>query len=182
MNARQMMRRLYYFTIEDEGMLAEAFSKLDENTFAITYKVRGTEHVFVTTSETKEAMDLHDVPYNLLGEEEAARIGIYHTGQSREELTDYEDAIKALTTASRAVAVACVGVNGEVDIGLDLSTGPELYTYFAAPAGHTFLFRIFDSKDEARDFLDRFTAGDKEALDWADSLVLESAEELQSFH
>ena len=41
------MRRLYYFTIEDEGILAEAFTKLDEAGFAIAYKVRGTDDVFV---------------------------------------------------------------------------------------------------------------------------------------
>lgn len=182
MTARQMMRRLYYFTIEDEGILAESFSQLDENTFAITYKVRGTEDVFVTTSETREAMDLHDVPYNLLGEEEASRVSIFHTVQSREELGEFEDAIKALAVACRAIAVACVGVNGEVDIGLDLSEGAQAYSYFAAPAGHTFLFRLFMTRDEARDFLDKFTAGAKEALEWADALPLGSNEELQSFH
>ena len=94
-NPRHLMRRLYYFTIEDEGILAEAFTKLDEAGFAIAYKVRGTDDVFVTTGETREALDLHDVPYNLLGEEEASNIGIFHTPQSKEELTDFEDAIKA---------------------------------------------------------------------------------------
>jgi hypothetical protein len=176
-----MMRRLYYFTIEDEGILAESFAQLDDNTFAITYKVRGTEDVFVTTSETREAMDLNDVPYNLLGEEEASRVSIHHTVQSREELTDFEDAIKALTVACRAIAVACVGVNGEVDIGLDLSESAEAYSYFTAPAGHTFLFRLFSTKDEARDFLEKFTGGEKEALEWVESLPLSSNEDLQSF-
>ena len=179
---RHLMRRLYYFTIEDEGILAEAFTKLDEGAFAIAYKVRGTDDVFVTTGETREALDLHDVPYNLLGEEETSNIGIYHTPQSKEELVDFEDAIKALAVASRAIAVACVGINGEIDIGLDLSKGPEVYSYFGAPAGHTFLFRLFKSKEEARDFLDKFTAGDREADEWVDALPLASSEDLKSFH
>ena len=176
-----MMRRLYYFTIEDEGILAESFAKLDDNTFAITYKVRGTEGVFVTTTETREAMDLNDVPYNLLGEEESSHVGVFHTPQSQEELTEYEDAIKALALACRAIAVACVGINGEVDIGLDLSTSADSYSYFAAPAGHTFLFRLFESRNDAVDFLEKFTAGDKEAVEWAENLPLATNEELQSF-
>ncbi|MEE2777737.1 MAG: hypothetical protein VYE73_13360 [Acidobacteriota bacterium] len=182
MSARQTMRRLYYFTVEDEGILAESFSKLDETTFAITYKVRGTEDVFVTTTETREAMDLNDVPYNLLGEEETSHVGIFHTPQSQEELTEFEDAIKALAIACRAIAVACVGVNGEVDIGMDLSESADAYSYFTAPAGHTFLFRLFDSREEAKEFVEKFTAGEKEASEWADNLPLTSNEELQSFH
>ena len=182
MNARQPMRRLYYFTIEDEGILAESFSKLDESTFAITYKVRGTEGVFVTTTETREAMDLNDVPYNLLGEEESSHIGVFHTPQSQEELTGYEAALKALALACRAIGVACVGVNGEVDIGLDLSAGAESYSYFTVPAGHTFVFRLFETRDDAVDFLDKFTAGAKDAAEWAENLPLATNEELQSFH
>ncbi|MDX1382312.1 MAG: hypothetical protein R3190_01650 [Thermoanaerobaculia bacterium] len=176
------MRRLYYFTIEDEGILAESFAKLDEGAFAITYKVRGTEDVFVTTTETREAMDLGDVPYNLLGEEETSHVGIYHTPQSQEELGDYDDAIKALAIACRAIAVACVGVNGEVDIGMDLSESASNYSYFAAPAGHTFIFRTFETRDEAIDFVDKFTAGDKDAVEWAENLPLASNEELQTFN
>ena len=176
------MRRLYYFTIEDESILAESFAKFERDFLAIAYKVNGTEDVFVTTQTTKEAMDRHDVPYNLLGEEEASNIGIFHTPQSKEELVDFEDAIKALAVASRAIAVACVGINGEIDIGLDLSKGPEVYSYFGPPAGHTFLFRLFKSKEEARDFLDKFTAGDNEADEWVDSLPLSTSDDLKSFH
>ena len=83
---RQLMNRLYYFTIEDESILAEAFAKFERDFLAIAYKVNGTEDVFVTTQTTKEAMDRHDVPYTLLAEEESSRIGVLHTPQSREEL------------------------------------------------------------------------------------------------
>ena len=38
---------------------------------------------------------------------------------SKEELADHEDAIKALALAYRAIAAACVGVNGETDLGFD---------------------------------------------------------------
>ena len=121
MGSRRLMNRLYYFTIEDESMLAEAFSDLDDDVFAITYKVAGTDDVFVTDRETREAIDRHDVPYNLLAEEDAHRIAVYHTPLSREELGDHEDAIKALALAYRAIAAACVGVNGETDLGFDLT-------------------------------------------------------------
>ncbi len=48
---------LYYFTIEDESILAEAFSRLPQDDgFAISYKVADSEDVFVTTSETRDAM------------------------------------------------------------------------------------------------------------------------------
>src|SRR5215813_13077832 len=105
MAARRMMNRLYYFTIEDETMLAETFSALEKDTYAITYKVTGTEDVFVTTGETKDAMDRHDIPYNLLAEEDATRISVLHSPLSREELGDYEDAVKALALACRAIAL-----------------------------------------------------------------------------
>ena len=36
--------------------------------------VANLDCVFVTTQETKEAMDRHDVPYTLLAEEESARM------------------------------------------------------------------------------------------------------------
>jgi len=85
---KKVLRPLYYFTIEDESILAEAFDKLDEGTYAITFKVKGTEDVFVTTSGTREAMDLHDIPYNLLAEEESSKIGIYHSPMSKEELAE----------------------------------------------------------------------------------------------
>ena len=86
MSRRRLMNRLFYFTIEDESMLAEAFAEFDDQVFAITYKVGGTEDVFVTTAETREAMDRYDVPYNLLAEEDTGRIALYHTPLSREEL------------------------------------------------------------------------------------------------
>ncbi|MGB5999744.1 MAG: hypothetical protein WBI00_04625, partial [Thermoanaerobaculia bacterium] len=79
MTARRLMNSLFYFTIEDESMLAEAFAQLDKDVFAITYKVAGTDDVFVTTAETREAMDRHDVPYNLLAEEDAGQVAVYHT-------------------------------------------------------------------------------------------------------
>lgn len=182
MTTRALINRLFYFTIEDETMLAEAFADFDEDVFAITYKVMGTEDVFVTTSETREAMDRHDVPYNQLAEEDASRVAIYHTALSREELSDYEDALKALALAYRAIALACVGVNGETDLGFELSKSTKSYTYFTAPAGHTFIWRVFHERDEAEDFLNKLTLGEKEALAWAKSIPLASSEELVGYH
>ncbi len=182
MPARSLMNRLTYFTIEDESMLAEAFAEMDDDVFAITYKVTGTEDVFVTTAETREAMDRHDVPYNVLAEEDANRIAIFHSNLSREELGDYEEPVKALALAYRAVAVACVGVNGETDLGFDLSESTDLYTYFTAPAGHTFIWRVFRSRDEAVEFLTKLTLGDRNAVSWAHSIPLATADELQSYH
>lgn len=181
--ARRMINRLYYFTIEDESILAESFSQLEKEVYAISYKVVGTEDVFVTTSETKDALDRHDIPYNLLAEEDGARISVYHSPLSREELSDYEDAIKALALAWRAIAVACVGVNGESNLGFDLSSsGAKSFTYFTAPAGHTFIWRLFRERDEAVDFLTKLTAGDKKAIEWAESIPLASFKELKSYH
>ncbi|HWM93687.1 MAG TPA: hypothetical protein VN493_23215 [Thermoanaerobaculia bacterium] len=180
--ARRMMNRLFYFTVEDESILAEAFSQLEKDVYAITYKVTGTEDVFVTTSETKDAMDRNDIPYNLLAEEDGSRISVYHSPLSREELGDYEDAVKALTLACRAIAVACVGVNGESNLGFDLSQGSKSYTYFTAPAGHTFIWRLFRERDEAADFLHKLTGGDKKAAEWAESIPLGSVKELKSYH
>ena len=182
MSARRLMNRLYYFTIEDESILAEAFSRFDDDIYAITYKVAGTDDVFVATGETKDAMDRHDVPYNLLAEEDASRIAIYHSPLSREELSEYEDALRALALANRAIALACVGVNGETNLGFDLSEGPKQYTYFTAPAGHTFIWRLFFERDDALSFLDRLTFGEKRALEWAASIPLDSAGELRSYH
>lgn len=182
MAARRMMSRLYYFTIEDEGMLAEAFAQLEPDTYAITYKVAGTDDVFVATAETKEALDRHDVPYNLLAEEDSSKIAIYHTPLSKEELADYEEPLKALALAYRAIAMACVGVNGESDLGFDLSEGPNVYTYFSAPAGHTFIWRLFHDRDEAQAFLDRLTIGDKKAIEWAESIPLNDSKELATYH
>jgi len=180
-STRSMMSPLYYFTIEDEGILAEAFEKLDPETYAITYKVKGSDDVFVAGAGTREALDLQDVPYNLLGEEESSRIAVWHTPLSREELGDYEDGIRALTVAHRAIAAACVGINGEADLGFDLSQGTQKHTYFTAPAGHTFIFRLFFDRDDAMDFLSKFTANDEEALEWARSIPLASSAELLSF-
>lgn len=182
MAARNRLNRLYYFTIEDEGMLAEAFSQFEKENFAITYKVMGTDDVFVTTRETKEAMDRHDVPYNLLAEEEAHRISLYHSPLSREELAEYEDPIRALALAHRAIAMACVGVNGETNLGFDLSDGAKQYTYFTAPAGHTFIWRLFTERREALAFLEKLTMGDRRAIEWAQSIPLGSSMELKSYH
>ena len=182
MAPRRMMSRLFYFTIEDEGMLAEAFANLASDTFAIAYKVAETDDVFVTTSETKEALDRNDVPYNLLAQEDSAKIALFHSPLSREELGDFEGPLKALALAYRAIALACVGVNGESDLGFDLSEGTKSYTYFTAPAGHTFIFRLFTDRSEASDFLDRLTIGDKRALEWAESIPLGSSQELVGYH
>ncbi len=176
-----VVRPLYYFTIEDEGILAEAFEKLDEETYAITYKLKGSSEVFVTTAGTKEALDLHDVPYNLLAEEESSKIGVLHNEMSKEELGEYEDGIRALFVAYNAIGGACVGVNGDADLGFDLSKGAAKHSYFTAPAGHTFIFRKFHSRGDATDFLNKFTAEDEAALEWAESLPLESSAELQTF-
>lgn len=182
MNARHLMNPLNYFTIEDESMLAEAFARFDSDLFAIAYKVTGTEDVFVTTKDTRDAMDRHDIPYNLLAEEDPSRISIYHSPLSQEELSEYEDALRALALANRAIALACVGVNGETNLGFDLSEGPKQYTYFTAPAGHTFIWRLFFDREDAHQFLDRLTFGEKRALEWASSIPLETAQELRSYH
>jgi hypothetical protein len=182
MSTRRLPSRLYYFTIEDESMLAEAFPQFEEEGIAITYKVVDTDDVFVTTADTREAMDRHDVPYNLLAEEDADRVAIYHTVLSREELGDHEDPLKALALAHRAIALACVGVNGETDLGFDLSDGTDGYTYFTAPAGHTFIWRLFHTRTEAEDFLSRLTGDEKEALAWVKTIHLDSADELTGYH
>ena len=183
MSARQ---RLTYFTIEDESMLAEAFAELGDDVLCIAFKVDGTEDVFVMTEDTRAALDRADVPYNLLAEEEGNRISIYHTPMSKEELSDFEDALKALALAYRAIGVACVGVNGDVNLGFDLIGDTQgkrkPYTYFTAPAGHTFIWRLFHDRDEAVDFLDKLTLSDEIALEWARSLPLASSSELASFH
>lgn len=183
MATRNPLNRLFYFTIEDEGMLAEAFSQIEKTqVFAIAYKVLGTDDVFVTTRETKEAMDRSDLPYNLLAEEEGHRVAVHHSPLSREELADYEDSLRALALAHRAIAMACVGVNGETNLGFDLSKGAEQFTYFTAPAGHTFIFRLFTERKDAVEFLTKFTMGERKALEWAQSIPLQSHSELKSYH
>lgn len=182
MATRRMMNRLYYFTVEDEGILAEAFPKFETEAFCVAYKVMGTDDVFVTTAETKDAMDRHDVAYNLLADEEGARIALLHSPQSKEELADFEDALKALALAHRAIACVCVGVNGDKDLGLAESQGAKDYTYFTAPAGHTFIWRLFAERDEAVQFLKQRAAGDRKILEWAEAMPLVSAKELKSYH
>lgn len=182
MSTRKHLKQLAYFTIEDESMLAEAFADFDQDTFAITYKVNGTDDVFVTTHETREAMDRSDVAYTLLAEEDPMRIALYHTPVSREELAEYEDAVKALGLAYRAIAMACVGINGEANLGFDLSDGTKSYTYFTVPAGHTFIWRLFHDRDEAIEFLTKLTLEDEDAIGWAEAIPLESSEELVGYH
>ncbi|HXU32945.1 MAG TPA: hypothetical protein VN851_20435 [Thermoanaerobaculia bacterium] len=181
--ARRINNRLFYFTIEDEGILAEAFAQFEHEIYAITYKVLGSEDVFVATSETRDAMDRHDIPYNLLAEEDGGKLGVFHSPLSREELSDYEDALRALTLATRSIGMACVGINGESNLGFDLTPdGAKSYTYFTAPAGHTFIWRTFKERQEAIDFLSQLTIGEKKAVEWAESLPLASVKELKSYH
>lgn len=174
---------LYYFTVEDESILAEAFSQISEDSFAISYKVEDTESVFVTTSETREAMENNDVPHTVLAEEDANRISLYHSPLSKEELGEYDDELKALTLAHRGIAMACVGVNGDTNLGFDIGgTGSKPFTYFTAPAGHTFIWRVFQKRAEAKNFLKKLTLSDMEAVGWADSIPLASSGELAGFH
>jgi hypothetical protein len=182
MSPRRLLNRLYYFTVEDEGILAEAVPKFETDAFCITYKVIGTDDVFVGTAEIKDAMDRHDLPYTLLGEEDSARLSLYHSVQSKEELAEYEDALKALALAHRAIAMACVGVNGDNDLGFQHSSGARDYTYFTAPAGHTFIWRLFSDREDAVAFMRKRTDGDRKAVEWAESLPLATADVLKSFH
>lgn len=182
MGSRALMNRLYYFTIEDENMLAEAFAELTDDVFVIAYKVQGTDDVFVTTSETRGAMDGRDMTYALLAEEQSNRIALLHSPLSSEELSGYEDALKALALSYRAIAMACVGINGESNLGFDLSEGTEKYTYFTAPAGHTFIWRVFTDRQEAESFLAELTLGDQKSVEWAKAIPLASADELEGFH
>lgn len=177
---RRLDNRLYYFTVEDESLLAEAFPKFEDDTYAIAYKVAGTDDVFVTTAETKDAMDRHDVPFNSLAEEEGIKISLLHTALSREELSEYEDALKALALAHRAIGLICIGVNGSAKI--DLGDGAKNYTYFTAPAGHTFLWRLVFQRDDAVDYVEKNLADDENAREWASTLPLDSCEELVSYH
>ncbi len=174
---------LYYFTVEDESILAEAFSQFEEEGLAISYKVEDTESVFVTTSDTREALDRHDVPHTVLAEEDANRISLYHSALSKEELADYEDELKALTLARRGIAMACVGVNGDANLGFDIgNAGTKPFTYFTAPAGHTFIWRVFQKRSEAKNFLKKLTLADQDAAAWVDAIPLTSSRELAGFH
>ncbi|MEM6794801.1 MAG: hypothetical protein AAF725_12550 [Acidobacteriota bacterium] len=171
--------RLYYFTVEDESVLGETFPRFGEDTYAIAYKVAETEDVFVTTAETKDAMERHDVPYNGLAEEDGIRVSVFHSELSREELSDYEDALKALALAHRAIALLCVGVNGDA---LEFVDGIERYSYFNAPAGHVFVWRLFAEREEAQNFVGEHMAGNAEASEWASSLPIASNDELVGYH
>ena len=182
MSSRRLLNRLYYFTVEDEGILAETFPKFESEGFYIAYKVVETDDVFVTTAETKEAMDRHDLPYNLLAEEEASKISLLHSVPSREELADFDDSIRALVLAHRGVAAVCVGVNGEPRLGELVAASPESFTYFTAPAGHTFLWRLFPDRRSAVRFVKKMMPGDRKASEWAEAIPLVSARELKSYH
>jgi hypothetical protein len=182
MSSRRTMNRLYYFTTEDESILSESFPRIEEDVFAVTYKVKGTDDVFITTSETREAMERHDIAHNVLAEEDASRIALFHSALSKEELNDYEDALRALTLAHRAIGMACVGVNGETNLGFDLSEGTHQFTYFTAPAGHTFIWRLFTTRDEAFNFMAKLTMNDKRALEWVEGMPLDSAADLKGYH
>lgn len=177
---RRLNNHLYYFTVEDESLLGESFPRFEDDTYAIAFKVMGTDDVFVTTAETKEAMDRHDVPYNQLAQEDGIRLAILHNALSHEELGDYEDQLKALALAYRSIGMACVGINGASKP--DFSEGVEKYSYFTAPAGHTFLWRLFQDREDAIAFVDRYHSEDVEAVEWAKSLPLESADELVTYH
>ena len=177
---RRLDNRLYYFTVEDESLLAEAFPRFEDEIYAIAYKVLGTDDVFVTTADTKDAMDRHDVPFNCLAEEDGIRLALYHTSLSREELSEFEDALKALALAYRAIGMFCVGINGAAN--LDLSEGVRNYSYFTAPAGHTFIWRLFFQRDEAIAYIEQYHSDDDNAIEWAETLPLASSEELVSYH
>lgn len=177
---RRLNTHLYYFTVEDESLLGETFPRFDDDMYAIAYKVTGTDDVFVTTAETKEAMDSQDVPYNQLAQEDGIKLSILHNALSQEELGDYEDHLKALALAYRAIGMACVGINGGSKP--DFSEGVEKYSYFTAPAGHTFLWRLFQDREDAKAFVAKHHAEDAEAVEWAETMPLESSEELASYH
>ena len=177
---RRLDTRLYYFTVEDESLLGEVFPRFEDDIYAIAYKVVGTDDVFVTTAETKDAMDRHDVPYNHLADEDGTRLSVYHSALSNEELGEFEDSLKALALAYRAIGMACVGVNGNSKP--DFSDGVEHYSYFTAPAGHTFLWRLFTDRDEAIAYMAERYVGDEVAAEWAEQLQLSTSAELTSYH
>ncbi|MCA9687061.1 MAG: hypothetical protein KC457_33145, partial [Myxococcales bacterium] len=116
---------------------------------------------------------------NLLADEESANIAVLHSELSNEELAEFDEALKALALAYRAIGLACVGVNGDRELGEALKAEPSRYTYFPAPAGHTFIFRLVSSRDEAREWA---AARDAEAQAWAEGLPLRSADELRTYH
>ncbi|HEX9799500.1 MAG TPA: hypothetical protein VGC00_04920 [Thermoanaerobaculia bacterium] len=180
--SRRLLNRLYYFTVEDEGLLGEVFPKFESEGFFIAYKVIETDDVFVTTAETKEAMDRQDLQYNVLAEEETSHIALHHSAQSKEELGEFDDSLKALAVAHRGIAAACIGVNGDPAISELVAGDPDGYSYFTAPAGHTFLWRLFPDRKSAVKFVRKVWPADKKALEWAQSIPLVSARELKSYH
>lgn len=177
---RRLNTHLYYFTVEDESLLGESFPRFEDDSYAIAFKVVGTDDVFVTTAETREAMERNDVPYNQLAQEDGIKISLLHNALSFEELADYEDHLKALALAYRAIGMACVGVNGSAKP--DFSEGVDKYSYFTAPAGHTFIWRLFLDRDDARAYIAKHHADDPEATEWVDTLALDSSEQLASYH
>ena len=177
---RRLDNRLYYFTVEDESLLGETFPRFEDDHYAIAFKVMDTDDVFVTTAETKEAMDRHDVPYNSLAHEDGIRIGVLHNLLSHEELGDYEEHLKALALAYRAIGMVCVGVNGAAKP--DFSEGVENFSYFTAPAGHTFIWRLFRERAEAVKYIEKHHPDNDDAMEWATTLPLTSFEELASYH
>ncbi len=177
---RRLDTHLYYITVEDESLLGETFPQFGDDTYAIAYKVVDTEDVFVTTAETKDAMDRHDVPYAHLADEDGIRLSVLHSTLSTEELGEFEDPLKALALAYRAIGLACVGING--DAKPDFSDGVDKYSYFTAPAGHTFIWRLFTEREEAIAYMAERFAGDDSAAEWAETLPLKSSSELVSYH
>jgi hypothetical protein len=173
------LKKLYYFTIEDESVIPEAFGKFEPDAYAVAYKVVGTDDVFVTTQDTRAVMDRHDLAYNLLAEEDSNNIAVWHTELSREELAEYEEALRALALAFRAIAIACVGINGDRDLAAPLAAEPNRYTYFGAPGGHTFVLRLFSTRDEAVAWA---TDRGEVLTAWATTLPLSSADELRTYH
>ncbi len=177
---RRLDTHLYYFTVEDESLLGEVFPKFEDDTYAIAYKVADTDDVFVTTAETKDAMDRHDVPYAHLAEEDGIKLSVHHSTLSNEELGEFDDSLKALALAYRAIGLACVGVNGNSKP--DFSDGVDKYSYFTAPAGHTFLWRLFTDREDAIQYMAERYSGDDAAAEWAETLPLASSAELVSYH
>jgi hypothetical protein len=64
----------------------------------------------------------------------------------------------------------------------DFSDGIQKYTYFSAPAGHTFLWRLFTSREEAAEYVTERYSDFQPAVDWARGLPLTTYEELTSYH
>ena len=67
-------------------------------------------------------------------------------------------------------------------IGELVATSPSDFSYFTAPAGHTFLWRLLPDRKSAVACVKKLLPGDKKALEWAESVPLTSARELKSYH